>query len=196
MEKKIIILATNNPHKKIEVNKIVNSNYIKFIDCSDVNIKLDVEETGKTYQENAYLKSKFVFDRIGLPVCSDDSGIEIEFFDYKPGVNSARYLSELNYYQKNSKILELLSNTDKRYARYVCAISYIDKNQSFFIEDICEGTISKKIYGNRGFGYDPIFIPDGYDETFGQISSEIKNEISHRAKSFKKLCNKLLTNNQ
>lgn len=189
--KQKIVLATTNKHKKIEINKIINSDIIEFIDCSDLNITLDVEENGNTYKKNAYIKAQYVFDKTGLPSCSDDSGIEIEYLNYEPGIKSARFLEDLNYYEKNTKILEMLKSDYKRYARYVCAVSYISQNKSFFVEEICEGTISNYIRGTKGFGYDPIFIPKGYKNTFGELSSDIKNKISHRAKAFRKLLTNL-----
>jgi XTP/dITP diphosphohydrolase len=191
MKKKKIVLATGNPDKKIEINKIIKSKQIEIIDCSDLNIKLDVEETGNSYKENAEIKARYVFEKTGLPSCADDSGIEIEFLNFEPGVKSARFLEHLSYPEKNRKIIQMLADTDKRFARYVCAIAYIDKDGLFYIEETCEGSIAYSSKGNKGFGYDPIFIPKNYDLTFGELSAEIKNQISHRAKAFKKLESKI-----
>lgn len=185
--KQKIVLATLNKHKKFEIKKILNSNNIELFDCADFGITQLVEESGNSYNENAYLKANFVYNITKLPTCADDSGLEIEFFNFGPGVKSARFLEGLNYFEKNSRILELMKDTENRFAQYVCSVVYINGNRKISITEKCTGKISKKICGTNGFGYDPIFIPDNYNSTFGELSEEIKNCISHRAKAFKKL---------
>ncbi|HOK39949.1 MAG TPA: RdgB/HAM1 family non-canonical purine NTP pyrophosphatase [bacterium] len=180
-----LVLATLNTHKKIEIKKIFSTNKIELLDCNDLQITKLPEETGNTYEENAYIKAKYVFEQTKLPTCSDDSGIEIEFFDFKPGVQSARFLSNLSYFEKNSYIIEQMKNTTQRFAQYICSVVFINQDFKKTITEKCTGKIAEKIRGTKGFGFDPIFIPDGYNFTFGELSLDIKNQISHRAKAFK-----------
>ncbi len=176
-----IILSTSNVHKVDEISKIVD------LDIEWILVKIDVEEDGITFEENAIKKAKAAYDLYG-PSVADDSGLEIYSLDNFPGIRSARFMDGADYYLKNTKILEMMKDIpeDKRGARFVCAAVYYDGTPHIF-KGVIEGKISDEIRGKNGFGYDPIFIPDGFNVTMGELSKEDKNVISHRAKAFKRL---------
>ena len=183
---KTIVLASNNKNKLLEFQKILEPYNINVKSLSQIGVNIEVNETGTTYKENAYLKAKAIFDLTKLSVVSDDSGLEVDFLDKKPGVMSARFLGEnVTDKEKRQYILDKLKNVDKdkRTARFVCCICYIDENgETHFFEEKCEGFISDKEIGDNGFGYDPIFEYNG--RTFAQMSKSEKNEVSHRGKAF------------
>lgn len=175
-----IVLSTSNPHKVKEILEIVD------IDLDwDVKI-LKVEEDGLTFEENAVKKAKASYELYGSSV-ADDSGLEIYALDNFPGIRSARFMEGANYSIKNAKIIEMLKDVpeSKRGARFVCVAVYYDGKPHAF-EGVIEGKISFEPHGENGFGYDPIFIPSGYDMTMAELSKAEKNKISHRAKAFKK----------
>ena len=194
---KTIVLASNNKNKLLEFQKILEPyNYI-VKSQSQMGVNIEVEETGTTYKENAYLKAKAIYELTNLPVVSDDSGLEVDFLDKKPGVMSSRFLGETaTDKEKRQYILEKLKSVEKekRTARFVCCICYIDENgETHFFEEKCEGFISEKEIGDNGFGYDPIFEYNG--RTFAQMSKSEKNDVSHRGKAFNKFLNYIETIN-
>lgn len=178
-----ITLSTSNPNKVEEISKIVDIN----IGIEWIIGKVDVEEDGTTFEENAIKKARAAYELYG-PSVADDSGLEIYALDRFPGIRSARFMEGVDYTIKNRKILEMMKEFDEnqRKARFVCVAVYYD-GKPFTFEGVIEGKISNEIRGYNGFGYDPIFIPYGYDRTFGELSREEKNSISHRARAFKKL---------
>lgn len=184
-----IIFASQNKGKVREVKAIFNNSHIEIFSLYDLGNNIDVEETGLTFNENAFLKAKAVYDYYKVPVFADDSGLEIEQLDGRPGVISARYAGENCTFQDNNLkvIRELEGLPEPHKAKFVStAIFYDGRNR---IEAVGElpGIIIKEERGNEGFGYDPIFIPDGYDKTIAELSFDEKNKISHRTKSFYKL---------
>jgi len=190
-----IILATNNPHK-VEEAKAILGNDIEIITPAELNINLNVEETGKTFLENAILKAKTAFEFAKIPAIADDSGLEVEVLNNRPGIYSSRYAGE-NATDKDNikKLLEELKGIpfEKRKARFVCTtVFYTGNNEISFAEGIVEGFIAEKPEGNNGFGYDPVFYYPELKKTFAQLSSNEKNKISHRRKSLQALKYKII----
>ncbi|MCH7534224.1 MAG: non-canonical purine NTP diphosphatase [Bacteroidetes bacterium] len=188
-----LLFATNNPNKVEEIRRLLNDQFELFT-LSDVGWEGDIEETGTTIEENAVIKSRAVADKFSMSCFSDDSGLEVEALNGAPGVNSARYADKENPSpQKNMiKLLEALEGKDNRRARFKTVIALIVEDRVHQFEGIINGTITKERRGKGGFGYDPIFQPEGYDVTFAEMPLEEKNQISHRRLAFEKLCNFLL----
>lgn len=184
-----LIFASQNLGKVKEVKAIFNNSHFEIISLYDLGNKIDIEETGLTFSENAWLKAKAVYDIYKEPTVADDSGLMIEQLDGRPGVISARYAGEnCSFEDNNLKVIKELSEFPEPHkAKFVSTAVYYDgKNR---IESVGElhGIIIKEERGTNGFGYDPIFIPDGYDRTLGELELDFKNQISHRAKSFEDL---------
>lgn len=181
-----IIFATNNKHKKEEVSHLLPG--FEVLTLSEIGISEDIPETGETLEENALIKANFVFEKTGLDCFADDTGLEVEALGGKPGVDSARYAGEPADPQANiDKLLAELKDIENRKARFRTVIALIQKGEPVFIEGIVNGRIIECRSGASGFGYDPVFIPDGYAQTFAQMSLEEKNKISHRGKATRKL---------
>ncbi len=177
-----ILFASNNQHKVEEVRKLIPQGY-SLLGLHDIHWTLEIPEPFHTYEDNAKAKAYFVFDRTGLSCFADDSGLEIDALDGRPGVFSARYAGvDRNPGDNIQKILSELEEINNRKARFISCIAFIDdqKVMNVFSGKV-EGKISSTPMGTGGFGYDPVFIPYGFDQTFGQLSDEIKNRISHRA---------------
>jgi len=184
-----LLFATNNKHKLIEIKQLLNSN-INILSLSDIGIQDVVNETGKTFEENALLKAKYYYEKTRLNVFADDSGLEVYALNNEPSIYSSRYAGEEGNDKKNIiKLLNKLENITDRRAQFRCCIALILNNKEYFFEGIVKGHITTKPLGNNGFGYDPIFIPEGYDITFAQMTLEQKNQISHRSIAIKKLAN-------
>lgn len=180
-----IILATNNKNKLREVREILEPAGLTVLSQSEAGADIEVEENGKTFAENAYLKAKAVFDLTGLPVIADDSGLEVDALNGAPGIFSARYAPEG---QRKKRLLEELKNVpdDKRGANFTCCICYIDpKGKELYFTGKVFGTIGYESRGTNGFGYDPIFMYG--DKSFAEMSAEEKNQISHRADALRQL---------
>jgi len=181
-----VVLASNNRHKALEFKQIFESNSInlQLMLPSDVYLSgLDVDETGTTFHENSFIKAKEFYLAAGMPAIADDSGLEVDFLDKSPGIYSARYSGPNATDEMNrKKLLSELINVppDKRSARFRCVICYYDGDISIYGDGSVEGEIIFEERGSEGFGYDSIFVPKGYDKTFAEISSELKNNISHR----------------
>jgi XTP/dITP diphosphohydrolase len=183
--KQRLIVATNNKHKAQEIKDMLDGLDFEVLSLADIGVDIDVEENGSTYAENALLKAMALRDLTEGWILADDSGLEIDALDRAPGIYSARYLGDDTPYMiKNSMILDKLEDVSDRSARFVCSIALVFDDGSYWITvNKCEGSISDSIQGANGFGYDPIFIPQGYSQTFGILPPEIKNSISHRAKA-------------
>lgn len=183
-----IILASNNKNKLREISEKVKTFNIKIISQSEAGYDIEVEETGKTFQENAILKAETIYKIANTPVIAEDSGLEIDALNGEPGVYTARYAGP-NATSKDriEKVLNLLKNVEdsKRTARFKCALCYIDKKEEKHIfEETCEGKITNEPSGTNGFEYDPIFLYG--TKTFAQMTEEEKNKISHRGKTINK----------
>jgi len=184
---KKIVCATNNKHKLEEIRHILHEDF-EVLGLLDIGFDEDIPETGATLEENASIKSYTIYNRYSIDCFSDDTGLEIDELNGDPGVYSARYAGENSSYEENvDKVLEKLEGKDNRSAAFSTIISLIIKGKEYLFEGRISGQISAHKYGDGGFGYDPVFIPDGYDITFAEMSAEIKNTISHRALATEKL---------
>ncbi len=190
---KELVFATNNAHKIEEVADLVG-NQFKILSLKAINCYDDIAETGTTFKENASLKTHHIFDKYGLDCFGDDSGLEIEALYGEPGVFSARYAGKHGDHEANTqRVLEQLEGISNRKAQFKTVISLLWKGQEFWFEGTVPGTIQTEISGNQGFGYDPIFQPDGFDITFAEMNLADKNSISHRGKALEKLIQFLQT---
>lgn len=184
---KKMVFATNNKHKLTEVRQLMPEKY-KVFSLQDIGFNDDIPETGKTLQENASIKSWFVFKRFGLDCFADDTGLEIDALEGRPGVYSARYAGEEGNPEKNiQKVLRELEGVKNRTARFKTVISLILDGKEYYFEGKVEGIILDSKRGKAGFGYDPVFLPDGYHQAFAEMPSGLKNSISHRGRAIKKL---------
>lgn len=182
-----LIFATNNRHKLEEVAAKINDE-VQLLTLEDIGCKDDIEETGSTFEENAGIKSRYVYNQYHLNCFGDDSGLIVDALNGEPGVYSARYAGEHGDHAANiNKVLEKLKGARDRKARFKTVVSLIWEGDEHLFEGIVEGTIRHQPVGSGGFGYDPIFQPDGYNITFAEMSLEEKNKISHRAKAMEKL---------
>lgn len=183
-----LVFASNNENKIREAKKIFEKKGYKILSLKEVAIEIDPEENGKTYEENSFIKAKAIYDICKKPVIADDSGFEVDELNNEPGIYSARYKNIPTEKERNEYILEKLKNSNNRNARLKTVICYINENgQDTYVMGNWEGKVAKEIKGENGFGYDRIFIPNGFDITVGQMDSEQKNKLSHRSLAFKEL---------
>ena len=179
--KQKIVFATNNAHKLEEVATILGNNY-EVLSLREIGCDADIPETSDTFAGNALQKAQFVKEHYGYDCFADDSGLEVDALDGAPGVYSARY-SGGGSEENMSKLLYNLTGKSERGAQFRTVIALLIGEESHLFEGIVRGTIIDERRGEGGFGYDPIFMPEGYDLTFAQLGSEVKNRISHRAKA-------------
>lgn len=193
---KRIIFATGNQHKLEEIRAILPT--FDIISAKEAGISLDIEETGTTFKENAYIKAKAIWNITGGIVLSDDSGLEVDYIGGEPGVYSSRYMGEdTSYTVKNQNIIERLHNAkgNERSARFrACICAILEDGSTIFTEGTMEGLIADHISGTNGFGYDPILYLPEYNKTSAEISPEEKNKISHRGKALIAMKQKLEEN--
>lgn len=192
--KKKIVFATNNLHKLEEVKSIVGES-VDILSLRDIDCTEEIEEYGKTIEENAKIKAEYVKNKYNINTFADDTGLEVEALNGEPGVRSARYADEVSHDAEANinKLLYKLKGIENRKAQFKTVIALIYDGKQYLFEGIIKGEIIKKKRGTKGFGYDPVFIPQGYDKTFAELGNEIKNQISHRAIAVKKLCEFLHT---
>lgn len=182
-----LVFATNNRHKLEEVAAKLNGK-IKLLSLDDIGCYADIAETGQTFAANASLKSRYIYDQYKINCFGDDSGLEIDALNNEPGIYSARYAGTHGNHQANiAKVLDKLKGSDNRKARFRTVISLIWEGEEHFFEGTVEGTIRHELSGSDGFGYDPIFEPDGYHITFAEMSMDEKNSISHRGRAMDQL---------
>ena len=187
-----LVFATNNLHKLSEVRAIIGSQF-EILSLNDIGFNEDIPETASTLEGNASLKSRTIYEKFGIDCFADDTGIEVEALNGQPGVYSARYAGPENDANKNTaKLLNELISTTNRKAQFRTVISLILNGSEYFFEGIVKGEISMEKRGNQGFGYDPVFIPVGYQKSFAELSAKEKNTISHRARATQKLSEFLL----
>lgn len=186
---KKIIVASNNKKKIDEIKNILKDLNIEILSLKDIELDIDVEETGKTFKDNALIKALEINRITNTPVLSDDSGLEVFALDKKPGVYSARYAGlDKNDEDNNDLLLKNLKGVQDRSAQYVCAIALVINQSEYYIEEgFLKGEIINERKGYNGFGYDPIFYLKEYNQTTAEISPELKNKISHRAKALEKI---------
>lgn len=190
MEK--IVFATHNAHKLEEVKKILEDKF-DVVGLSDIGCFDEIPETAETLEENALAKAQFIFKKYGMDCFADDTGLEVEALDGKPGVFSARYAGEpSNSFNNVQKILTEMAGKTNRKARFRTVIALVEKGETSYFEGIIKGQIGYNRKGANGFGYDPIFIPKGRDISFAEMDSVEKNTISHRALAVQKLVDYLM----
>jgi XTP/dITP diphosphohydrolase len=182
-----LVFATNNQHKIEEVAAKIGNEF-KLLSLDDIGFTDDIAETGTTFRANASIKSQAIWQKFSLNCFGDDSGLEITALKGEPGVYSARYAGEHGNHDANiTKVLKNLEGVTDRRTRFITVISLIWQGDEHFFEGTVEGTIRRERSGAKGFGYDPIFQPDGYDITFAEMSLDEKNSISHRARALDKM---------
>jgi XTP/dITP diphosphohydrolase len=188
---KKIIFATKNRGKIREVNHILNNSVLELVSLLDLDNVPEIVENGLTFEDNAKIKAEIIFNAFKLPAIADDSGLAVEQLEGRPGVYSARYAGENATDEENNEklLLELKDLAVPHHAKFVCSAVYYDGNKFQTEYGEVKGQIVDKPRGNNGFGYDPLFLPDGYTVTSGELSLDEKNKISHRAIAFKKLKN-------
>ena len=186
-----LVFATNNKHKLEEVRAIIGDR-VEILSLNDIDCHDDISETADTLQGNALIKARYIHEKYNVDCFADDTGLEVEALDGAPGVYSARYAGEECDSQANMhKLLENLTGENNRKAQFRTVIALIIKGEEKLFNGIVKGEISREKMGNSGFGYDPIFIPEGSSQSFAQMSSEIKNSISHRYRATEQLSNYL-----
>ena len=182
-----LIFATHNKHKSDEVSQMIGDLF-DVRDLSQTGIEEDIPETGNTLESNARIKARYVYDRTGQNVFADDTGLEVEALNGQPGVFTARYAGpECDSVKNMHKLLDDLANENNRRAQFRTVICLKMGESEFIFEGVVKGTITRSFSGKEGFGYDPIFMPDGYNQTFAEMSMEEKNKISHRGLAVEKL---------
>ena len=187
-----VVFATSNEHKLTEVREILSGSGIEVLSLKDVNVSMeDVEETGKSFKENAIIKAKYVAEKTGMAALADDSGLEVDYINKEPGIYSARYMGEdTSYTIKNNNIIERLKDAKEgeRSARFVCAIAAVFPDGRILdTQGTMEGEIAHEIRGENGFGYDPILYLPELKKTSAELSPEEKNAISHRGKALRSM---------
>ena len=187
--RKKFVFATNNSHKLEEVTAILGEK-VELLSMKDIKCDTDIPETADTLEGNALLKARYIFDNYHLDCFADDTGLEVEALNGAPGVYSARYAGgEGHDAQANMlKLHHELEGKENRKAQFRTAISLILDGKEYLFEGVIKGEIIKEKRGDSGFGYDPVFMPEGYDRTFAELGNDIKNQISHRALAVQKLC--------
>ncbi len=180
-----ILIATHNLHKKEEIQQILGTDYI-VTSLSDYGFNDEIIEDGKTFEENAFIKAKYCFEKTGKASVGDDSGLVVEALDGRPGIFSARYAGNHNFEKNIEKVLSEMKDEPNRRAYFITVLCFKDNDGEHYFEGRVYGNLTKEVFGKDGFGYDPIFIPDDYNMTFAEMLPEEKNKISHRSEALKK----------
>lgn len=189
-----LVFATNNRHKLEEVNKLLG-NKMNILSLQDIHCNEDIPEQQPTLEGNALQKARYIYKKYGKNVFADDTGLEVEAIDWMPGVMSARYAGEEKNSMKNmNKLLEQLNGVKNRFAQFRTVIALIIDGKEFTFEGKVIGKIINEKRGEQGFGYDPIFLPEGYNKTFAELPLSEKNKISHRARAINNLVNFIKSN--
>ncbi len=182
-----LLFATNNAHKLREIREILGNPY-QVLGLADAGVDSEIPENQDTLEGNARQKARFIHQKTGMNCFADDTGLEIEALEGRPGVYSARYAGEQCSFDDNiRKVLEEMKDTENRKAKFRCVICLILDNKEHFFEGIVKGSIIKERRGTGGFGYDPVFLPDGYPQTFAEMPYHLKNGISHRGRAVTKM---------
>jgi len=182
-----LVFATNNRHKLNELSKLAGDKF-HLLSLKDINCYDDIPETADTLEGNAALKAQYIWEKFGINCFADDTGLEVDVLNGQPGVYSARYAGEDQDSEANlSKVLEELKDNSNRKARFRTVICLIIDGKEHYFEGIVNGNLLSVRQGKEGFGYDPIFVPDGYNNTFAEMDMDVKNKISHRGIATEKL---------
>lgn len=183
-----LVFATNNKHKLDEVRNITSRHPVEIVSLAEINCFDDIPETADTLEGNALQKAHYIQEKFGLNCFADDTGLEVEALNNAPGVYSARYAGPGHDSEANmKKLLHEMEGKENRKARFRTVIALVWNGKTYTFDGIVNGTITTTKRGENGFGYDPIFIPEGYEQTFAELGNDIKNQISHRAKAVEKL---------
>lgn len=187
--KRKLVFATNNAHKLSEICAIIGDKF-EILSLNDIECFADIPETADTLEGNALQKAEYVYNNYGLDCFADDTGLEVDALGGRPGVHTARYAFPDRYDPEanTEKLLQELDGKENRKARFRTAIAYIRGGEKYLFEGVVEGEISTEKRGDKGFGYDPVFIPENTGKTFAELGVEVKNQISHRARAVAKLC--------
>jgi len=183
---KKLVFATNNQHKTEEIRLALTGEY-EVLNLQDIGCDVDIPETADTFEGNATLKSKYVVENFNLDCFADDSGLEVEALNNEPGIYSARYSGSRDGLDNIQLVLKKLEGKSNRKARFKTVISLMLNGKNHIFEGVITGTIREGLSGSKGFGYDPIFQPDGYNITFAEMDMVEKNRISHRAIALRKM---------
>lgn len=183
-----LIFASHNENKTAEIRRMLAESF-EVKSLKDLNYDKPIEETGATFEENSWIKAHTIYRQFGLPCIADDSGLEVDALRGAPGVRSARFAGEpSDDAANNALLLEKLTSVEDRSARFRTVVAFIDEEgKEHTFSGVVEGTILTALSGSQGFGYDPLFVPDGYDRSFAEMSKEEKNQISHRGMAIKAL---------
>ncbi len=183
-----LVFATNNQHKLDEVRKISAQHNIEIVSLAEINCHDDIPETADTLDGNALQKAQYIREKFGLDCFADDTGLEVEVLNNAPGVYSARYAGPGHDSEANmKKLLKEMEGKENRKARFRTVIALLLGGETHLFEGIVEGSITTEKKGEKGFGYDPVFVPQGYDKTFAELGNDVKNKISHRARAVEQL---------
>ncbi|EFK35562.1 Non-canonical purine NTP pyrophosphatase [Chryseobacterium gleum] len=174
-----LLVATHNEHKKEEIQQILGSGCV-VKSLTDYNIHEEIVEDGDSFHANALIKAKYCFEKTGIPSLGDDSGLVVESLDGRPGIFSARYAGDHDFAKNIEKVLEEMQGIENRKAYFVTVLCYYDENGAQYFEGRVHGNLLTENKGFKGFGYDPIFVPEGYERTFAEMDPADKNKISHR----------------
>lgn len=194
---KKLVFATNNPHKLEEIRAILGSK-LEILSLADIGCDADIPETAETLEGNALIKAHYVYDNYKLDCFADDTGLEVDALHSLPGVHTARYAYPDRHDPEANmiKLLEALRENNDRNARFRTVIALIEKGKEHLFEGVVEGVIAREKSGTQGFGYDPVFIPEGNSKTFAELGEDIKNTISHRARAVQKLAEYLASRHE
>ena len=194
---KKLVFATNNPHKLEEIRAILGSK-LAILSLADIGCDADIPETAETLEGNALIKAHYVYDNYKLDCLADDTGLEVDALHGLPGVHTARYAYPDRHDPEANmiKLLEALRENNDRNARFRTVIALIEKGKEHLFEGVVEGVIAREKSGTQGFGYDPVFIPEGNSKTFAELGEDIKNTISHRARAVQKLAEYLASRHE
>ncbi len=186
--KKKLVVATNNAHKLEEIAAILGDE-MELLSLKDIKCFADIPETADTLEGNARQKAMYIYENYGMDCFADDTGLEVDALNGAPGVYSARYAGDGHDSEANmQKLLHELEGKKNRKAQFRTAICLIQEGKEYLFEGIVMGEIIQEKRGGAGFGYDPIFVPEGYEQTFAELGNDVKNTISHRARAVEKLC--------
>lgn len=194
---KKLVFATNNPHKLEEIRAILGTK-LEILSLADIGCDADIPETAETLEGNALIKAHYVYDNYKLDCFADDTGLEVDALHGLPGVHTARYAYPDRHDPEANmiKLLEALRENNDRNARFRTVIALIEKGKEHLFEGVVEGVIAREKSGTQGFGYDPVFIPEGNSKTFAELGEDIKNTISHRARAVQKLAEYLASRHE
>lgn len=183
--KKEILIATHNQHKKEEIQQILGDRF-NVTSLTDYDLHEEIVEDGSTFHENALIKAKYCFEKTGKPSLGDDSGLVVDALVGRPGIYSARYAGNHDFAKNMAKVLEELEGEENRKAYFVTVMCLVDDSGVNYFEGRVYGNLTREIRGEKGFGYDPVFIPNDHDITFAEMTAEDKNKISHRKQAIEK----------